>query len=107
MKGDQGLTQALKDLKNNYQGVVFFAASSSDERSLEMDSLQQGAFTYALLEGLKGKADLPPTDHMIYIDELGNWIRRQVRIVSKDYQNAIYEEPRGFRPFPLLALPRP
>jgi WD40 repeat protein len=106
-KGDQDLTQAIKDLRYNYEGVVFFASSSSDERSLEMESLQQGTFTHVLLEGLKGKADQPPGDRMIEVDELGGWIRRQVKKVSNNHQTGIYEEPLGFKPFPLFALPKP
>lgn len=105
-KGDQGLTQALRDLKNKYQGVVFFAASSSDELSLELDKLQHGAFTYALLEGLKGNADLPPTNRFIYIDELGLWVRQQVKKLTNNHQEAIYNEPPNLKPFPIFALPR-
>lgn len=105
-KGDQGLIQALRDLKNKYQGVVFFAASSSDELSLEIDRLQHGAFTYALLEGLKGNADLPPMDRIIYIDELGLWIRRQVKKLTNNHQEAIYNEPPNLKSFPIFALPQ-
>lgn len=106
-KGDEGLVQALKDLKHNYKGVVFFAASSRDEKSVEVDSLQHGAFTYVLLEGLRGKADVLTADGIIYVNELGNWTRQRVRIVTNDSQNAIYDEPDNFMPFPLIALPRP
>ena len=97
--GAQGLTQALKELRNNHPGAVFFAASSSDENSVEIDSLQHGAFTYFLLEGLQGEADKMLTDRVIYVDELGNWIRAK---------HGIYGEPPLplFQRFPLLALPK-
>jgi len=97
--GVQGLTQALKELRINHPGVFFFAASSSDENSLEIDSLQHGAFTYFLLEGLRGEADKMLTDRLIYVDELGNWIRAK--------QGTYGEPPKElFQRFPLLALPR-
>ncbi len=107
-KGDDGLTEALKDLKQNYQGVVFFAASKDNEDSIEMDSLGHGAFTYVLLEGLKGRADGQPADRVVYINELGSWVRTEVWKLTQR-QNGVYEEPpakSGFQPFPIFALPR-
>jgi len=108
-KGDEGLTEALKDLKQNYQGVFFFAASKDNEDSIEMDSLGHGAFTYSLLDGLKGNADVPPKDQIVYINELGNWVRAQVRKLTGEKQHAVYEEPpekSGFQPFPIFVLPK-
>jgi WD40 repeat protein len=105
-KGDRGLTEALKDLKVNYQGVVFFAASSSDEPSLEVDRLGHGVFSYALLKGLEGQADRLKADRVIYIDELGSWVRSQVKELTNSQQNAVYNEPPGLKPFPIAALSR-
>jgi len=66
---------------------------------LEIDSLQHGAFTYFLLEGLRGEADKMLTDRLIYVDELGSWIRAK--------QGTYGEPPKElFQRFPLLALPR-
>jgi uncharacterized caspase-like protein len=103
-KGDEGLTQALKDLKIKYQGVVFFAASSDDEPSVELRQFGFGAFTWAMLEGLKGGADSIKKDGVIYVDELGTWIRQRVKELTDGKQHAIYDEPPGFRPFPIFAL---
>lgn len=103
------MTEALKDLKQNYQGVVFFAASKDNEDSIEMDGVWHGEFTYSLLDGLKGNADVPPKDQIVYINELGNWVRAQVRKLTGEKQHAVYEEPpekSGFQPFPIFALPR-
>lgn len=87
--------------------MVFFAASRDNEDSIEMDSLRHGAFTYALLEGLKGNAD-SSRDQLVYIDELGTWVRDQVRKLTGEKQHAVYKEPdiSGFQPFPIFALPK-
>jgi Caspase domain len=106
-KGDEGLLEALKDLQQSYQGVVFFAASANNELSVEKDELNHGLFTYALLEGLKGNADVMKRDQIIYINELGNFVRDRVKQLSGGAQHAIYYEPppeSGFQPFPLFVL---
>src|SRR5262245_997732 len=108
-KGDEGLLEALKDLQQSYQGVVFFAASANNELSVEKDELNHGLFTYALLEGLKGNADVMKPDRIIYINELGNFVRDRVKQLSRGAQHAIYYEPppeSGFQPFPLFVLPK-
>jgi len=108
-KGDEGLLEALKDLQQSYQGVVFFAASANNEPSIEKDELKHGLFTYALLEGLKGNADVMKRDQIIYINELGNFVRERVKQLSGGAQHTIYYEPppeSGFQPFPLYVLPK-
>lgn len=107
LKGDESIVRALRDLRNDFRGVVFFAASREDEQSLELDRLQHGAFTYALLEGLGGKADLLKVDRIIYVNELGNWIRERVRELTDEHQHGTYEEPPpNFQPFPIFVLPQ-
>jgi uncharacterized caspase-like protein len=96
-------------LQQSYQGVVFFAASANNEPSVEKDELHHGLFTYALLEGLKGSADVMKRDQIIYINELGNFVRDRVKQLSGGAQHAIYYEPppeSGFQPFPLFVLPK-
>jgi uncharacterized caspase-like protein len=105
-KSDGGLTQALNELKINYKGVVFFAASSSDEPAVELDDKGHSAFTWALLEGLRGEADKTRPDGLIYVDELGSWLTQSVKELTGGRQHAAFETPPGFRTFPLFALPQ-
>ena len=100
------MTQALKDLKSSYKGIVFFAASSNDEPAVELPEKGYSAFTWALLEGLNGKADVTNRDGFVYVDELGSWLVQSVKDLTGGRQHAAFELPPGFRTFPLFVLPR-
>jgi WD40 repeat protein len=105
-KSDGGLTLALKELKTSYKGVVFFAASSNDEAAIELPDKGYSAFTWALLEGLNGRADTTNRDGLIYVDELASWLVQYVKELTGGRQHAAYELPPGFRTFPLFVLPK-
>jgi uncharacterized caspase-like protein len=55
------------------EGKIILYASSVFETVNEDQELQHGVFTYYLLEGLGGVADLEPKDRKITIDELYNY----------------------------------
>ena len=59
------------------KGRVVLAASRANEVSAERPDLQHGVFTYYLLEGLRGKADIDG-DNIITIDELYNYVLQKV-----------------------------
>lgn len=59
------------------EGRIIVTASKPDELSLETDELKHGLFTYYLVEGLKGKADLN-ADGVVTVDELYKYVYEQV-----------------------------
>jgi hypothetical protein len=59
------------------RGKVIITASAANEVSVEKDDLQHGVFTYFLIEGLRGKADLD-RDFMITVDEAYRYVYEQV-----------------------------
>ena len=68
--------------------TVFFLSSSSEEKSLEYKNLQQGVFTYYLIEGLKGHANLND-DYVIDIEELSKYVNYQVGIYTNNNQTPL------------------
>ena len=62
-----------------YQGKarVILTASDANEVSLEKEQLKHGVFTYYLLEGLRGKADLNG-DGVITVDEVYHYVSEKV-----------------------------
>jgi uncharacterized caspase-like protein len=58
--------------------VVFFASCRPNEVSVEDAKWKHGAFTYAFLEGLRGKADAGTLDGKITLEELYGYVRRRV-----------------------------
>jgi len=59
------------------KGRVILTASDANEVSAEKDELKHGVFTYYLLEGLRGKADLDG-DGVITLDEIYRYVSKKV-----------------------------
>jgi uncharacterized caspase-like protein len=59
------------------KGRVILTASDANELSMERDDIKHGVFTYYLLEGLRGKADLDK-DGVITVDEVYRYVSAKV-----------------------------
>ena len=67
---------------------VILTASKGSEVSEERENLGHGVFTYYLLEGLKGKADLDG-DGVITVDEIYTYVSKKVPEVTGQNQNPV------------------
>jgi len=54
--------------------IIVLSATDTYSVAQEWPKLKQGVFTYALLQGLKGKADLMGDDNVISINELYTYL---------------------------------
>ncbi len=70
------------------KGRVVLTASRASEVSEERDNLGHGVFTYYLLEGLKGKADLDG-DGVITVDEIYNYVAQKVPEMTGQNQHPV------------------
>ena len=91
------------ELKNN--STVVFTSSGMDEKSVELDEYEHGAFTWAILEGLRGKA-YPNREGNVTMMGLNyyvmNEVPRLVQLIDRDReQNPTLCAPNGLRDFPL------
>ena len=83
------LSDAFLDRVTSGKGRVVISASGANEVSSESDQLKQGIFTYYLLEGLKGEADIDK-DGLVTVDEA-------FRFVSDHVPNATNQEQHPIR----------
>ncbi len=67
-------------------GTFWITASGSEQFATEFESLGHGVFTYALLEGLSGKADGTNQDKRITIKELSAYVESRVPEISEQYK---------------------
>lgn len=67
------------------KGVIVFASSTAKELSQEKDDWGNGAFTKALIEGLRGEAE-DPRDKMVYPTTLKRYVTRRVRELTDNEQ---------------------
>jgi uncharacterized caspase-like protein len=104
-RNDTNFDEVLKQMLNDYRGLVVFSAATGWEVSLEKPEWGHGAFTKALLEGLAGKADGygGPADGIIETKELGAWIVDRVKELNKE-QHATYAQPPELPSFPLIQV---
>ena len=94
-------TSAIKDLIRTESGVVVMTASTGSEVSVEDTSWGHGAFTKALLDGLKGSADYD-RDQVITLKELDLYVTRSVKTLTNGQQRPTTTVPPNFPDFPLF-----
>lgn len=82
--------------------VMVFAASRGLETAQERADLGHGVFTYALLRGLSGEADLIP-DRRITISELQAYVANSVKQITDDQQHPHIPRVNDFDPELVLA----
>jgi WD40 repeat protein len=80
------VNQYLSDLSKTKEGIIVFTASAAGEVSQEYPEFGHGVFTYYMLEGLEGKADLN-NDYTITINELMQYVEEQVKRKTHGAQN--------------------
>jgi len=89
-------------------GVTVLAAAGIDQSAGEFEQLGHGVFTYALLEGIAGKADGGIMDGKITVYELRAWLDEQVPELTKKYHGEA-QYPTGYskgQDFPVKVIVR-
>lgn len=82
------ISEAFLDRIASGKGRVIMTASGANEVSAEKDDLQQGVFTYYLVQGLRGKADADK-DGLITVDELYRYVSDQVPLATGQEQHPV------------------
>lgn len=100
-RGD--LTRFVGDLTNAEQGLVVMAASTGRQASQESADWQNGVFTLALLEGLRGKADFRKTGR-VTVNMLDLYVSERVRELTDGAQTPATAKPVTIPDFPVLTL---
>ena len=77
--------------------------SRGRELSQESDKWKHGAFTYALIEGIKGKADLIK-NNKISMKELDAYVSATVPKITNGAQHPITNTPDGYVNFPVVIV---
>ncbi len=75
----------LDEMTRVPSGVGFLSAADQTELSYELDSLNAGVFTYSLLEGLRGNADIN-NDGMVNFKELKDYVSDKVAELTERRQ---------------------
>ncbi len=95
------LGRFVNEMSDN--GVVVFAASTGRQESQENDSWGNGAFTFALLGGLGGKADTLRQGRVTY-KGLDYYLSEEVQRMTKGQQTPVSLSPFGVPDFEVVRL---
>jgi uncharacterized caspase-like protein len=88
------------ELRAAENGVVVFTSSSGNELSQEKDEWNNGAFTKALVEGMRGSAAQPAIP-VIIISDLHGYVSRRVKELTSGNQRPMMAMPKTVEDFPI------
>lgn len=91
-------THFIEQLKCSKNGMLLYASSSSDTKSREDESWENGAFTKALVEALNGAAKEEHAEGLS-TQELEHFLYKQVRKLTDFKQTPIFINPSGIEHF--------
>lgn len=84
----EALSQFYSSFAEVDGGTAIMTSSKKQETSLEYSGLRQGVFSYYLIQGMKGGADVNG-DKMITMEELKTYVIREVRLYTQNAQNPV------------------
>ena len=99
-RGSVDITAVINELTDAENGVVVFASSTGRQYSLEDPAWGNGAFTKAVVEGLKGRADLFKKGK-ITINTLDAYVAERVKELTKGMQMPVTAKPNTIQDFPI------
>ena len=99
-RGVADINAVVNELASAENGVVVFTASTGRQYSLEDPQWQNGAFTKALVEGIKGKADYGGTGE-ITVNMLDLYLSERVKELTKGQQTPATSKPSTVPDFPV------
>lgn len=101
--GRRSLTRLINELTTENR-IVVFAASAGDQAARESPAWRNGAFTKAVIEGLRGLADYAD-DGKISMSELETWAGVRVPQLTSGVQTPTLAKPNATPDYVLAALP--
>lgn len=91
------------ELADAETGVIVFSSSTGKQFSVEKENWQNGAFTEALLEGIRGMADYHK-DWYISIAELEVYLSERVKELTQGEQKPMTAKPKTIEDFKFLRV---
>jgi uncharacterized caspase-like protein len=105
LPGSRALTQPnvdkfANDLRAAENGIVVFTSSTGNELSQEKPEWMNGAFTKALVEGMRGAAAQPQAP-VVMISDLQGYVSRRVRDLTNGNQKPMMAMPKTVEDYPI------
>lgn len=101
-RGD--ISHLASEMASTEGGIVVYTASTRRQLSRESTRWGNGAFTRAVVEGLRGKADYKQAG-MITVSMLETYVHDRVRELTQDEQTPTTAKPSTVPDFPVAQVP--
>ena len=101
--GRRSMNRLINELTSEHR-IVVFAASTGDQVARESPAWKNGAFTKALVEGLRGVADYAE-DNQLSVSELETWTSVRVGQLTQGMQTPTLAKPNAAPDYVIAALP--
>lgn len=98
-------TAIANELASAENGVIVFTATTGRQYAQESDTWGNGAFTKALVEGLRGKADMTGSGRITH-KMLDLYLSERVKQLTEGAQSPVTITPSGVPDFPLAVSPQ-
>jgi WD40 repeat protein len=99
-RGATDTTRVVNELASAENGVVVFSASTGNQYSMEDQTWGNGAFTKALVEALRGRADYAHTGR-ITITMIDLYLSERVKALTRGQQTPTTVKPHSVPDFPV------
>jgi WD40 repeat protein len=96
-------TRLVNGLSQSELGVIVFSGSAARQESLESNAWGNGAFTKALLDGLKGLADAARLGFITHVG-LDGYVTQAVRELTAGRQTPMTAAPAGISDYPIAKV---
>ncbi|MCW5658189.1 MAG: caspase family protein [Burkholderiaceae bacterium] len=96
-------TRLVNGLSQSELGVIVFSGSAARQESLESTAWGNGAFTKALLDGLKGLADAKRLGFVTHVG-LDGYVTQAVRDLTAGRQTPMTAAPVGISDYPIAKV---
>jgi WD40 repeat protein len=93
------------ELRSAKNGVVVFTSSTGDELSLEPPNLKNGAFTWAVLDGLRGRAARQGIN-VVSLTDLSSYVAHTVHDLTSGNQHPMMAMPVTVQDYPIASVLR-
>jgi WD40 repeat protein len=94
-------TAVVNELSSADNGVIVFAAATGRQYAQESSDWGNGAFTKAILEGLRGQADYNKSGRITH-KMLDLYVSERVKVLTEGAQSPVTIVPSGVPDFPLV-----
>ncbi len=98
------VNKLVSNLGRPQHGLVVFASSTGDQRSIESEAWKNGAFTKAVVEGLDGEAKLGDRPY-VTTTMLAGYVKERVRDLTANMQWPTISMPLNFTDIRLAVVP--